>query len=98
MSVLCLRLPRFALACELAHEQTASSALRCAPVVVADAAGAYVVEASAEAEAHGVQREMPLRQALSYCPTLATLEVHPTRQAELAQAAARNAPGLHAAR
>ena len=85
MSVLCLRLPRFALACELAHEQTASSALRCAPVVVADAAGAYVVEASAEAEAHGVQREMPLRQALSYCPTLATLEVHPTRQAELAR-------------
>ena len=85
MSVLCLRLPRFTLACELAHEQTASSALRSAPVVVADAAGAYVVEASAEAEAHGVQREMPLRQALSYCPTLATLEVHPTRQAELAR-------------
>lgn len=82
MPLLCLYVPRFTLACELADRPE----LEGAAVAVVEVGGSAVLEMSAEAESHGVRREMPLRQASGYCPTLSAVEARPQRYAEVQEA------------
>ncbi|MEX2228230.1 MAG: hypothetical protein WEB13_01195 [Dehalococcoidia bacterium] len=77
MTVACLLVPSLALACELARRP----ALVGQPVVLTDAAGLRVADATPEAAARGVRAGQTLREAAGYCPTLTALEPRPARVA-----------------
>jgi DNA polymerase-4/protein ImuB len=82
MSIACLLVPSFALACELAERP----ALAGGSVALADVAGRRVEDATPEAQQRGVRPDMTLREAVAYCPTLAVLDPHPARTARMADA------------
>ncbi len=82
MSIGCLLVPSFALACELAERPTLAGQ----PVALADVAGRRVEDATPEARQRGVRPGMTLREAVAFCPTLAVLEPHPARSARMADA------------
>jgi nucleotidyltransferase/DNA polymerase involved in DNA repair len=82
MSIACLLVPSFALACELAERPAFAGQ----PVALADVAGRRVEDATPEAEQRGVRAGMTLREAVAYCPTLAVLDPHPARTARMADA------------
>ncbi|HJM76450.1 MAG TPA: DNA polymerase Y family protein [Dehalococcoidia bacterium] len=82
MSIACLLVPSFALACELAERPAFAGD----PVALADVAGRRVEDATPEAQQRGVRPGMTLREAVAYCPTLGVLDPHPARTARMADA------------
>ena len=80
MSIACLLVPSFALACELAERP----ALNGRPTALADVAGMRVEDATTEAQQRGVRPGMTLREATAFCPPLTVLEPHPARTARMA--------------
>jgi nucleotidyltransferase/DNA polymerase involved in DNA repair len=84
MSIACLLVPSFALACELAERPV----LVGRPTALADAAGLRVEDATPEARQRGVRAGMTLREAVAFCPPLTVLEQHSARTARTAEALA----------
>ena len=82
MSIACLLVPSFALACELAKRPSLAGR----PVALADVAGLRVEDASPEARQRGARPGMTLREAVGFCPSLAVVEPHPARAARAAEA------------
>jgi len=81
MRIACVLIPRFALAAEL----SARPELRRCPVILGGTPHerTVVVECSPEAERVGVQRGMPLREALSRCHDGVFLDAHPALYADM---------------
>ena len=82
MSIACVLVPAFALACVLAEEP----ALRERPVALSDEPGLRVTGRSPLAAARGVRPGMTVREAVGYCPLLTVLAPHPARFAQAAEA------------
>jgi protein ImuB len=78
----CLRVPRFAVSCELAERPE----LRGHPVVVGEPGRPAVLDVSEEAEKAGVRPGQLLRQAIALCPRLEVLEARPTHLRQIVDA------------
>ncbi len=81
MMIACLLVPSLALTTEL----VSSPHLSGHPVALADERGLRVFEVTSEAARRGVRPGMPLREAISLCPSLAVLEQRPARVTRAAE-------------
>jgi len=79
-AVACLAIPSLGLQCVLAERP----GLRDATVVLADAAGARVIDLTAGAKRHGIRTGMSLREAVGPLPDLQVLEPRPALEARYA--------------
>ena len=81
MSIACLLIPSFLLACELTDQPS----LAAEPVALVDESRARVVERTRAAAKYGVRPGMQLREAVALCTRLIVLEQRPARTLDAAE-------------
>ena len=96
MRTACVFIPHFPIAVELLDRPDGRPSGRGRPAVIGggQGRGRTVLDCSPEAEAQGVRRGMPLRQALALCPKAVFLDPDPARYQDAFEAVLRALEGI----